>query len=402
MDALEKLQAARVSLLFNQPFFAELAIRLKLVKTEMIPTAGVDGVHLFYNPKFINTLDKEECIFVVGHEVLHCAFDFFGRLGGRDKALFNMAQDYVINSILKQNGMKMPSVGLYNKKYEGWSSEDVYDDLVKNNAKPQKTLDVHMGDGLPTDKNGGSGDKPAEGSGQSGSQPCDCEGELEEIPETIAEEWKNAFVAAAQSAQQAGKMPVGMDRFIDDLVEPKIDWRQFIHETIRGQIKSDYNWLKPNKRTFGFGICMPTLDVDDSIEVVVSIDMSGSISQEQARDFFSELYGVMQQFTAYKIHVVCFDTKVYNYECFTEDDDLANYEPKGGGGTDFMVFWKWLEKQPWKKDIGKVLFFTDGYPCGEWGDDTVVEAETIWLVHGNTEIEAPFGVTLHYEFSPGD
>jgi predicted metal-dependent peptidase len=133
----EKLITARIALLLKAPFFGNLATRLKLVNAdEWLPTAATDGRNFYYNSEFVNKLPQKQIEFLVGHEVLHVVYDHMGRAGDRDKRLFNCAADYCVNSDLKQQriGDFIP-IGLYNKKYDGWSSEEVYDDLYENADK---------------------------------------------------------------------------------------------------------------------------------------------------------------------------------------------------------------------------------------------------------------------------
>ena len=154
--------------------------------------------------------------------------------------------------------------------------------------------------------------------------------------------------------------------------------------------------MKPNKRFFASGITMPSMIMDDLVKVCIAIDVSGSVSEEMLKDFLSEVKGVMDAFSGYEIHVACFDTEVTNYMCITDEGDLEEYiaNLKGGGGTDFMCWWEWAAEQPWIDEMRKCIFFTDGYPYGEWGIDGLVD--TLWIVHGSTN-EGPFGVTVFYE-----
>ncbi|RYY05586.1 MAG: hypothetical protein EON55_25925, partial [Alphaproteobacteria bacterium] len=106
--------AARVQLLFDKPFFGNVAARLILVDaTDWCATAATDGRHMYYNREFIKSLTKDELMFLVAHEILHCIYDHLGRRGGRDPKLLNMAQDYVINYTLVEDKCgTMPKQGL--------------------------------------------------------------------------------------------------------------------------------------------------------------------------------------------------------------------------------------------------------------------------------------------------
>lgn len=388
-DAEGVIRTARTHMLFKHPFFAHLAMKLNLVEvTDMqkasgLSTAAVDGRNLYYNPEFIMSLDKDENVFLVAHEVLHCVFHHLTRRYDRDPKLYNMACDYVINASLIESGMKMPKVGLYDPKYLGWTSEDVYEDLIQNNVTPKPTLDVHPGDpGYPSNPG-------EEGEGRNGRKLS------EEEAKDLEDFWKNNLVEAAVAS--AGKVPAGFERLIDELLNPKVDWREFLQITLQSCIRNDYTWMIPNKRTFGTGITMPSMDTNDHVEIAVAIDTSGSISKDMLTDFLSEIKGIMDQFTSYTIHIACFDTDVHSPVTFTEETDLTEYELAGFGGTDFMAWWNYAMEQEWYTDVQKVIFFTDGYPFGDWGPPEHDAPDTVWVVHGEGRNEGPYGVTVFYD-----
>jgi predicted metal-dependent peptidase len=412
----QKITQARLRLLFKQPFFGTLTMHLKLVDATdsgWCPTAAVDGRSIFYNSNFFADLDIEEIMFVLCHEVLHVALDHFGRRSHRDPSWWNMANDYVINGMLVSDKIgKMPTksvpdkdskgnvsqrVGLYNDKYLGWTSEAVYDDLEKRKEKKQMTLDVHL--------ELGDDDKGQKGSGQ--GQPGDKDGQGNGIPikmtaeelKALKGEMKNTILQAAQAA--AGNMPASLKRLISDLVEPKINWRDLLQQNIQSCITDDFTWMRPNKRHMYSGISLPTLDKDETINIQVAIDMSGSISDSMAMDFLSEVHGIMNSYNDFTIGIVCFDTQVYNYQEFTKDtaDELLSYECKGGGGTDFLAFWNfWMEQQSEPK---KAVIFTDGYPCGDWGPADY--CDTLWVITdgARNHIVPPFGQYAYYDHGNG-
>jgi predicted metal-dependent peptidase len=143
------------------------------------------------------------------------------------------------------------------------------------------------------------------------------------------------------------------------------------------------------------GAILPGMKEDTTIDVGISIDMSGSIGEEDASAFLGEIKGIMDQYQDFKINLWCFDTSIYNHKEITHDNshDLEDYEPQGGGGTDFEANWEFMKEQGIQPK--KFIMFTDGYPCGGWGDEDY--CDTIFIVKGNTSAEAPFGQTVIYE-----
>jgi predicted metal-dependent peptidase len=133
---------------------------------------------------------------------------------------------------------------------------------------------------------------------------------------------------------------------------------------------------------------------EETIDICVAIDMSGSISDKQASDFLSEIKGIMNEYVDFKLDLWCFDTKVYQYKKFTGDtaDEILEYEVKGGGGTDFEANWQFMKEEGIEPK--RFIMFTDGFPCGGWGDETY--CDTLFIIHGPASIIAPFGQTAHY------
>jgi predicted metal-dependent peptidase len=215
----------------------------------------------------------------------------------------------------------------------------------------------------------------------------------------IREEMKNKVLQAAQSA--AGKLPASLKRLIDDLIEPKINWRDLLQQNIQSCITDDFTWMRPNRKHMYGGIFLPVLDKDETIDIAIAIDMSGSISDDMAKDFISEVHGIMSSYNDFTISILCFDTQVYNFKKFTKDnaDELMTYECKGGGGTDFSAFWKyWMDNHIEPK---KAVVFTDGFPFGDWGPENY--ADTLWIITegAKTRVKPPFGSYAYYDHDSG-
>lgn len=392
-EVRELLITARVGMLLRASFFGNLATRLKLVNAdEWCSTAATDGRNFYYNTRFIKMLKPKEVEFLFGHEVLHVIYDHFGRCGDRDPRLWNVAADYCNNADLKKHriGEFITSVPcLYDKKYEDMSTEEVYDDLYKNAEKIDindlldKMIDDHI-DGDDDD----SADGP-NGQGNKGRPRL-----TEEERAAIRDEIKEAMLSAAQTCD-AGNIPSGVKRMIQTLTEPKLNWRELILQQIQSTVKNDYTWMRSSRKGWDMDAVMPGMKTQDAIDIAVFIDMSGSISDAQGRDFISEIKGIMETFEDYRIHVACFDTEVYNMQLYTSDnlEDIAEYDLKGGGGTDFDCIFDFLKKEDIEPK--KLIVFTDGYPCGSWGDPNY--CDTTWVIHGDPNPNPPFGVWALYE-----
>ena len=383
----ERIVQSRVRLLLKHPFFGNLATRLILKNADdFCPTAATDGRHFYYNREFITPLTSEELDFLVGHEVLHCVFDHMDRREGRQPEIWNMATDYVINGTLVREGLgKMPKQGLHDPKYYDKNSDEVYSSLKKNAVEIKVTLDMHM-DGEGQGKSG----KQSEGEDGAGKMPAMSKEEKDKLKDEV----KNAVLQAAQAAG-AGNVPKGVERLIKNITEPKMDWRTLLDQHITSVVKSDYTFMRPSRKGWSVDAVLPGLQPEPAVDVCVAIDTSGSISDKQLNIFLGEIKGIMDSFQDYKIHVWSFDTEVHNPEVFTPDKDLTDYKPGGFGGTEFTANWEWMKENGVQPK--KLIVFTDGYPWGSWGDDNY--CDTLWIIHSNhdKELEAPFGVTCHYD-----
>jgi predicted metal-dependent peptidase len=339
-------------------------------------------------------LKPKELEFLFGHEVLHCVYDHFGRRGDRDPRLWNCANDFCVNSDLKKHkvGEFITTVPcLYDYKYDGWSSEEVYDDLYENAEKIDvndlidQIIDQHMD---PADSgNPQSGDK--DGKGGKGPEPLTAE-ERQQIRDEI----KEAMLSAAQ-ASDPSNIPAGVKRLIEQLTEPKLNWRELLAMQLESTIRSDYTFARPNRRGWHMDAVLPGMRNDDMIDIAIAMDMSGSIGDAQGRDFLSEVKGIMESFDQYRIHLFTFDTQCYNPQQFNSEnlDEITEYELQGGGGTDFDAIFNYLKEE--QIEPKRLVVFTDGYPWGSWGDENY--CDTVWIIHGDKNPNPPFGTWALYE-----
>jgi len=392
---IDKLTTARVGLLLKAPFFGNMATRMQLIDaSEWCPTAATNGRNFYYNVDFVKKLSVKKLEFLFGHEICHCVFDHFGRVGSRDRQLSNIAQDYAVNQILvdERIGEKITEVKIcYDSKYRGLAWEEIYDILWEKAEKISmpdllKQLGDQLDEHINEEESAGSGNGDKEGKGKPSM--------TKEEAQAIKDEIKQAMIQSAAAAG-AGKVPAGIQRMIKDMTEPKIDWRELVRQEIQSIVRNDYSFQRVNRKSMHSGAILPGMKEATTIDVAISIDMSGSIGDEDAAAFLSEIKGIMDQYEDFKINLWCFDTEIYNWKQITHDDahELEDYEPQGGGGTDFEVNWTFMEENSIAPK--KFIMFTDGYPCGGWGNEDY--CDTIFIVKGNTSAEAPFGQTVIYE-----
>ena len=398
-EVLDKVIVARVGLLLRHPFFGNMATRLKIEACDdWCPTAATDGRHLYFNTQFFNELNNKEIEFVIAHEILHCVFDHLTRRDDRNPMLYNISADYIVNNLLVRDriGEKPKLIDCFQDfKYDGWTSEEVYDELFKEAEKNGKEFLEQLGELLDEhlDWEGDSQDgKEGKGKNKKKGPPKYSKEELRKIKEEI----KEGMMSAAQAAG-AGNLPGEIKRMIKDLTDPKMNWREILRQQIQSTIRNDYTFSRPSRKAWHTGAILPGMNFDETIDICIGIDMSGSIGNDQAQDFLGEVKGIMDEYKEYNIKLWCFDTKVYNEQDFTSDsgDSLLDYEIMGGGGTDFDCNWEYMKEN----DIvpKKFIMFTDGYPWGSWGDEDY--CDTVFIIHSNRDkdLQAPFGATAHYD-----
>jgi len=395
-EVIDKIVVARVGLLLRHPFFGNMATRLQIKECDdWCPTAATDGRNLFFNTEFFSKMTSKEIEFVIAHEILHCVFDHMTRREDRDPQLHNIACDYIVNNTLVRDniGEKPKAVQIFQDwKYDGWASEAVYDDIYKKGKEQMeqlgKLLDEHI-DWEKGESTGGTTQGP--NSGGKGKGPTYSKEELENIKNEI----KESMMSAAQAAG-AGNLPAEIERIIQQFTEPKMNWRELLQQQIQSVIKNDYTFSRPSRKGWHSGIILPGTNYDETIDICIAIDTSGSIMSQQVEDFLGEVQSIMEQYRDYNIKIWCFDTDVHNEQDFNSSGEtLESYKIEGGGGTDFMANWEYMKEN----DIvpKKFIMFTDGYTWDGWGEDDY--CDTVFVINGHHDknMEAPFGTTVHYE-----
>ena len=402
VEVLDRIIVARVGLLLRHPFFGNMATRLRIMSADdWCPTAAVDGRNLYFNTQFFNAMSNKEIEFVIAHEILHCVFDHLERREYRDPQIYNIAADYIVNNTLVRDRIgEMPKLVdcFQDFKYENWTSEAVYDDIFgKYDEEQLKQLGELLDEHLDWGDNEGEGDSGSEGEDSNGNKiskkrPKYSKEDLRKIRDEI----KENMISAAQTAG-AGNVPAGVERMIKELTEPKMNWREILRQQIQSTIRHDFTFSRPSRKGWHTGAILPGQNFAQQIDICVSLDMSGSIGDEQAKVFLSEVKGIMDEFKDYNVKIWCFDTKVYNEQDYSADsgDDLSDYEIMGGGGTDFMCNWEYMKDN----DIipKKFIMFTDGYAWDSWGDDSYCDTIFVLHSHHDKNTQAPFGITAHYE-----
>jgi len=379
MNAETLLVAAKTTLMFDNPFFGMLCVQLPLVEDPSCETMATDGQKLYFNSKFVQSLTKAELVFVVAHEVLHNAFEHHVRRQHRDPRLWNIAADYAINGELVECGFTMPKCGLIHKDFTGLSAEEIYRILGDDSKRPADLPDPGA---IP-----GSSDPGGCGRIMDAADAHDKDG----LERARAEARMMVAQAAAVAAKKAGKLSANLQRLINTLLTPVVDWRAVLRRFIDESNSRDYSWTRPNRRYLSSGFILPGMVTDGISHITIAVDTSGSIDNDILSRFASEINGAFGDGMIDKITVIYADSNVCAVERFEAGDELK-LNPAGGGGTAFSDTFDWIAKN--EPDTNAIIYFTDLY-VSDFGQDLGIP--TLWAVYGDSReferlsAKVPFG-----------
>jgi len=367
MPALVKrLAKAKTALVLEHPFIGAIALGMPFTFDESIPTAATNGKRVIFNPHFCDGLTDEEMQFLVAHECMHPMLEHNFRRMERNPQKWNQAGDYVINQLLSDEKIgKLIEGGLLNKGLYD-AGKGTSDGIYALLPEPP-----------PNQQGGGSGDgNPLDGDLQDG------EGDASEQSQQAAE-WKVKVAQAAQAAKMMGKLSANMERFVSELLNPKVDWRDVLRRFVEKCRTDERTWARPNRRFLSQGIYLPSVSGEAMGELVFAVDCSGSIGEAEINQFAAEVRCVSEDHKPNVIHVVYFDSQVCHYDKFDRDEEVV-IAPHGGGGTAFSPVFDYLEEH--SIDPVACIFLTDLY-CGDFGDPQAFPV--LWVSNGADK--APFG-----------
>lgn len=312
-------------------------MRLPTRATDAIPTFCTDGAEILYNPGFLARLTDPELRFVLAHEVMHCAQNHLTRKGNRDMAKWNYACDYAVNLLLADyikdcGGQKppwsVPADALLDQNFRDLSAEEIYARLP--------------------DSAGGYPQSPG--------------AFVEPVSETKAmeleQDWTIAVAQAITVARMQGSVPDSLSRFVDQVLQPKVSWREVLREFFRAQTRDDYAWSRPNRRYVGHGLVMPSLYAERMGRLVIAVDTSGSINDTTLAEFQAEIQSALDDCSPESIEVLYCDAQINGRDEFYPGD-AVHLRAIGGGGTDFCPVFDHIRDS--HGDPVALVYLTDGY-----------------------------------------
>lgn len=392
METDRRIKRAIIALQLSQPFFGFLAMNITLHESKQCPTVGIDhNFNMYYNKEWIdkNITDDNLMLGVVAHETLHPALDHLGRLGHRLPIISNIAQDMVVCMIVKSSGMTAiegehyvnvdigsdtawfiipyKNIGKIEiKKVSEKPWETIYEEIMKKLGKDAEEVEEMI-----------KGKKIIiildEHFHKEFDKLTDAEKSI------IREKMKEILVEATIVGKQAGKLPGTMERYVKELLEPKIPWQSVVFRHVKPYVDpKDWTYSRPNRKSYQYGIFLPRIK-GTRVVIDTLVDTSGSIDIESYTEFVSEINGMMKAFSSALIYISYGDTKINTEYVLnsTEFNKLLTLVPKGGGGTDMEHCLDEIKKKDRKTEI--VIVLTDGETyCNKKEKD--YPFEVIWVI----------------------
>ena len=431
-------------LLVKYPFFGSVVANSNFIAEPAVGTAGTDGKTIYYNPNFMESITDEEQMFVFAHEICHIAFDHIFRSEGKDKDLWNIATDSVVNAFLKQDGLPIVEGGIDIPEAINYDAEEMYKKLLEE--KKQFQQQSSSSGESSQEQNKQSQEQSGSGSGE-GSQE---EEKQQDVGHDTHSMWDKAIEKKYQD--EKSKLNPGQSdnkdeekqstderknkeqekkkneeiRKITELGEKetfkqnKITRKKQLEELrnalasmshghgsitnserrnienigtskplidwrrlLKEAVKYDVDWSYQNAGIED-GVVTAYLEEMPRPETEIVLDTSGSIDETLLRNFLRECKNILQ---TSKVKVGCFDTQFYGFTEIKDVSDIDNLAFYGGGGTNFDV-----AVNAFTKRVENKIIFTDGNAVMP---STPIDA--IWIVFGGIKINPVGGKVIHID-----
>ena len=390
MSKQDSLGKASKELMWKEPFYGFFLIMLNKLWTNKVPTAGVskNGINyqLAINEDFWTKLSEKHQVGLLKHELLHIAFFHLSQVFKfPDHKLANIAMDMEINQYIDDE--YLPDGGIDIKDYEDMNLDlkagcryyydklrEAQEEKKKNgtcgNENMDKLLDgIEQGQCTITIKAAGGGDKdvdlPDHGTWE----------EFEDLPEAEQKLIQTQLdrllnEAAEQTVKKKGNVPGNISAYLEKLAQvekPKFDWRGYVRRFTGTSTKIYTKKLrrKENRRYSD----NPGLKIKMRQHMLLAIDTSGSVSDNELKEFMSEIY---------HIHKCGVDVTII--QCDTTIKSIEPYNPKvglevhGRGGTEFDPVLEYYNAN--LRKYTSLVYFTDG----ECWTNVTPKAPVLWVL----------------------
>lgn len=318
-----------------------------------VKTAAVTKTDFFWNPDWFDSLSPSDRQFVLLHELWHIALLHSAREGSRDHTKWNIACDIRINNNLVADGYSPADGALLDNKYMNpkFSEEDIYNNLpdglhfsswgtfLKPNTEEQTVVQISM------------------------------------------------VQQAVSTSVLAGSVPGDVSKLLKEFLKPKLPWKQLLHRYLIEKLEPEWNWKHPNRRRRD--VYLPSFSPKDNglTSIVMALDTSGSISEEETKRFISEVKFVQNNLAPEKLIIIQFDTHIQSIEVYTPNKPFKTIQIKGYGGTSYRELRKYIQENKPKLTI----IFTDLYASPM----QPIKDKVLWVISSNKK--PLFGDFIHVD-----
>jgi predicted metal-dependent peptidase len=411
LTAEQRIERTHVQLMRDKNFclFSGVFMIGKVIISDKVATARTDGRNVEYGRAFVDSINDKQLAFLVIHEAMHKAYRHmmvWKKIAKENARLANMAMDYVINLQIQdydpsRTTIEMPRdaqgnvLGLIDEQYRGMDTMQVYQILKKNGDDGGRKVKGDGSDGQPDKPSDGHGDEPYE------FDEHDWEGASELSEEDEQELGKEIDHALREGAILAGKMKGNVPRGIEELLHPKVDWKEALRDFVKAHTKGldESTWRKPHRKYLGMDIIMPSTIGFKAERISIGADTSGSIGGELIGRFLGEAKLICDDVEPEIVDMMYWDSHVAKHEIYagSEISNFANStKPAGGGGTEPDCVPTYLLKQGIKPQC--LVMLTDGvffgHNASKWDE---LGVPVLWCVVGNKDFKPKVGQAVCVE-----
>jgi predicted metal-dependent peptidase len=415
MNKTDSLAKASKDLMLKEPFYGFFLIMLnKVWNTPGVNTAAVskNGINyqLSIDEEFWGTLVENHKMGVLKHELLHIAlFHLTNYHKYSDRKLANIAMDMEINQLIEKGWLPADDLTKeeYDAKYKPLAEsllqqlkddqidgatykeemkkipprlifiEDYADLNLEPNAGTRYYYDKLRQAKEDKEKNGTSGcknmDELLDGDDPTSHDTWEEFDDLSEAEKKIIDKQLDRLLkeSATQTEKKRGTIPGELRDHILQIGKidpPKFDWRGYVRRFTGTSTRVFTRKLrrKHNKRYEG----NPGLKIKMRQHMLLAIDTSGSVCNDELREFMSEIHHIYK--TGVAVTIVQCDTKIVSIEEFTGKTD--NIKIGGRGGTSFDPVIDYFNAN--LKKYTSLVYFTDG----EAWTGLTPKAPTLWVL----------------------
>ena len=415
-----RIMIARMRLLCNNGFYGLLLMHMKMNISDEMDTAWYDlKDKLYFNPDFLEQVSDRELDYVLMHLLLHVVLKHLNRKGDFEDKYYDQAADIVVNSnILRANERNLASISLENfgglqphmvpSGDDGWkySVEEVYQMLrvvlEPGNGGDSDSIpdednnsDCDNGGSNPNNKSVASSNSSYSGwdyhNYESESDKGDGDNNLQ------YEIWQERVMQAVTAMQRRGAVkntglvPAFVQRYLVNLKKPQTDWRTVLDEFIQEEI-NDYSFCPPDRRFDDSPFFLPDFNEKDfRVEkILFMIDTSGSMSDKEISQCYSEIKGAIDQFDG-KLEgwIGFFDAVVIEPKPFVDESEFMAIHPEGGGGTRFEIIFDYVMEHMAEEPPVSIVILTDGY--AKFPKEIDAKGIPVLWIIDNEEVTPPWG-----------